>query len=340
MRSSLSLATGALLLALAPQASAQLVNLSFSPTDTLVEVGEQVEIQILVLASGLDNVSFSAVDALLDYDPSYLVLLGVDDTLAAETWFASSFLPDPDGINDNITNGDALYTALCTPGFPATAPPAGAIVTTLRFLALQETPGTLLSFNPSMGTYGVTEVYSYDTAGGTLTGDISNTATIRIAPEPAGFCYGEPVACPCNNGGGPGEGCLNSTGMGGLLSATGSVSVTADDLVLVATQVPANMYGVFVVGGGTNNIVFGDGLRCVSPGPTGLHRFNPPDLSSPAGILTRGPGIVAYSGIFPSGGQIQAGNTYYFQAWFRDPFSGPCGSGWNLTNGLEATFVP
>jgi hypothetical protein len=337
MTSRLFLSAAALLLA-AQHASAQTINLSFTPPAPIVQVGDAVEVQLLVIASGLTDIEFSGLDALLDYDPSYLTLLGVDNGLAAEPWLASSFLTDPDGINSSLSDGNALYTAICSPGSPATAPPAGAIVTTFRFLALQETPATTLSLLPSMGSYGVTEVYDYHTAGGTLTGDITTQAVIRIAPEPAGFCYGEPLACPCGNAGGLGEGCANSTGAGAHLTATGTTSVSDDDLVLVATQVPTGQFGVFVVGGGTNNIVFGDGLRCVSPGPTGLHRFNPPNGSSPTGVMSRGPGIVSYSQNFPSGGAIQAGNTYYFQAWFRDPFSGPCGSGFNLSNGLEVTF--
>jgi hypothetical protein len=337
MRALLFSSAAALLLS-APQASAQTINLSFTPPAPVVQVGDFVEVELLVLASGLTNVEFSGLDALLDYDPNYLALLGVDDTLAAEPWLASSFLTDPDGINSSLSDGNALYTALCAPGSPATAPPSGAIVTTFRFLALQETTATTLSLLPSLGVWGVTEVYAYYTAGGTLTGDITTQSVIRIAPEPAGFCFGEPLACPCGNAGGPGEGCGNSTGSGALLTASGSTSVSDDDLVLAATQVPTGQFGVFVVGGGTNNIVFGDGLRCVSPGPTGLHRFNPPNGSGPTGVLSRGPGIVSYSQNFPSGGAIQAGNTYYFQAWFRDPFSGPCGSGFNLSNGLEVTF--
>ena len=28
------------------------------------------------------------------------------------------------------------------------------------------------------------------------------------------------------------------------------------------------------------------------------------------------------------------------QLWYRDPTSGPCGTGFNLTNGLEVTWGP
>ena len=329
-----------LLVVFAPVASAQLADLSFSPALTVVQVGDPINIQLVVSADGLSAIDYAAIDALLDYDSTYMALVGVDDTLSSESWFVSSFLPDPDGINDNITDGNALYTALCQPQTPASASPAGSIVTTLQFVAILETPGTVLSFTPTLGTWGSTDVYDFHTAGGILTGDISDTATIRIVGRPVAYCFGEPLACPCSNPGGAGEGCRNSTGAGAIIDAIGSTSVASDDLVLLATQVPAFQFGVFIVGGGTNNLPFGDGLRCVAPGTSGLNRFNPPNPSGPTGTMTRGPGLVAYSSNFPIAGHIAAGNTYYFQAWFRDPFSGPCGFGWNLTNGLEVTFVP
>ncbi len=34
-----------------------------------------------------------------------------------------------------------------------------------------------------------------------------------------------------------------------------------------------------------------------------------------------------------------AGETWYFQGWYRDPM-GPCGTAFNLSNGLAVTFAP
>ncbi len=153
------------------------------------------------------------------------------------------------------------------------------------------------------------------------------------------YCFGEADDCPCGNAGSATEGCANSTGRGSRLRPSGSTSVAADDLVLTAANLPAKQFGLFLVGGSPLAIPFGDGRRCVAPGLSGLHRLNPPALSGPDGFLIHGPGIVAETASFPGLGAIQAGGTYYFQAWYRDP-TGPCGSGFNLSSAMGVTFTP
>ena len=45
------------------------------------------------------------------------------------------------------------------------------------------------------------------------------------------------------------------------------------------------------------------------------------------------------SGLASSGGW-SSGDVRSFQGWYRDPMGGPCGSEFNLTNGLTVTFMP
>ncbi len=84
---------------------------------------------------------------------------------------------------------------------------------------------------------------------------------------------------------------------------------------------------------------FGNGQLCVSGGGVGQFRFHVRNSGS-AGVIQEGPGVVGYTqthfGLF---GQISTGQTWNFQGWFRDPL-GPCGSTFNLSNGLAVTFVP
>ncbi len=97
--------------------------------------------------------------------------------------------------------------------------------------------------------------------------------------------------------------------------------------------------GIVFMGSSAQQLLVGDGQLCVGPGNTGMFRFAPQDSGS-EGVVTLGPGIAAYTyANFPAAGQIQAGQTWYFQTWYRDP-AGPCGTGFNLTNGLKVDFKP
>lgn len=156
------------------------------------------------------------------------------------------------------------------------------------------------------------------------------------------YCFGDGGAapCPCSNDGAPGcGGCSNSTGGGAYLVGTGSLSAASDDLVLICPGVPPHQFGIFYMGGSQATVPFGDGLRCVGPGGTGFFRF-PVQSSGSSGEIALGPGIVWLSHTFQNtAGAIDAGETWFFQAWFRDP-AGPCGSAFNLSNGIMIPFGP
>jgi len=148
------------------------------------------------------------------------------------------------------------------------------------------------------------------------------------------FCFGDATGtgCPCGNTGGAGEGCANSGGTGGLVSASGSAGVAADDLAFAASALlpsqPALLFaGQNAINGG-NGVPFGDGLRCAGQSVVRLG-IDTPGANGDAGW---GPGLGATGG-------WAAGETRYFQVWYRDP-GGPCGSGFNLTNGVGVTFTP
>jgi len=94
---------------------------------------------------------------------------------------------------------------------------------------------------------------------------------------------------------------------------------------------------MFYYGGAPNSLPFGNGIRCVSDGGQGIHRFKP-FLVDGLGLATM---YVDYS-TPPAGGSgegvIEAGYTWYFQGWYRDPAGG--GAQFNLTDGLEISFCP
>jgi len=97
-------------------------------------------------------------------------------------------------------------------------------------------------------------------------------------------------------------------------------------------QLPAGQPALLFAGeqapGGGQGLAFGDGLRCAGGGIVRLGVSN----ASPDGLATFGPDLGALGG-------WSAGDLRRFQAWYRDP-GGPCGSGFDLTNGLELTLEP
>lgn len=121
------------------------------------------------------------------------------------------------------------------------------------------------------------------------------------------FCFGE--GCPCGNDGVACHGCGSSTGSvgaGGTLFGDGTSSVAADDLLLVATGLPAHRFGLVFMGSSEPDHSFGDGRRCVGGQ---IFRF-PVRNTGYIGQIAEGPGIVAQSRArFASPGHIQAGQT-------------------------------
>ncbi|MEZ6014477.1 MAG: hypothetical protein R3F49_05145 [Planctomycetota bacterium] len=131
----------------------------------------------------------------------------------------------------------------------------------------------------------------------------------------------------------------NSTGSAAVMSASGSASVAANNLVLEGAGLPTNAFGFFL---------------------TSLTQSNVPNPGGSAGTLCLGGSIGRYVG----GGQIQnsgatgmislavdlgqhpspsgfvqvnAGETWNFQAWYRDSVGGVATS--NFTDGFEIVFV-
>ncbi|MCB9914144.1 MAG: hypothetical protein H6828_03215 [Planctomycetes bacterium] len=172
-------------------------------------------------------------------------------------------------------------------------------------------------------------------AGGLTAGDALTPTVDRFsAGGPSSFCFGDGsgAQCACGNAGAIGEGCANSSGRGARLDGAGCNAVSADSLRLDIGGLPAAQPVLLFAGQnatvGGAGAVFGDGLRCAGGA---VHRLGV-HAGNAAGTSSWGPGLIAAQG-------WGAGDTRRFQAWYRDP-AGPCGTGYNLSNGVEVTFVP
>ncbi len=131
-----------------------------------------------------------------------------------------------------------------------------------------------------------------------------------LAQEPGSpYCFG--VACPCGNDA-PDAGCINSSGLGGKLTVSGSNSITADDLVFVGTQLPKNSVTLVALGTNQAHKPFKDGFLCL--GGT-VWRLQQHQNSGQAGTAT-------YTGIagriISQGHPLVPGETLHFQLWNRD----------------------
>jgi YVTN family beta-propeller protein len=159
-----------------------------------------------------------------------------------------------------------------------------------------------------------------------------------IPGEPGtAYCFGDGSAapCPCANGVPAETGCANSNGAGAVLSGSG-IAHTANDTVeltgagLIPNQPSLLFQGLNAVAGG-DGVGFGDGLRCAG-GSVVRIRVLTPDAGG--AVSYPGPGDPSVS----VAGQVQAGDTRRYQLWYRDPASGPCGTGFNLSNGYEIAW--
>ncbi|MGE4613836.1 MAG: hypothetical protein AAEJ46_05825, partial [Planctomycetota bacterium] len=124
-------------------------------------------------------------------------------------------------------------------------------------------------------------------------------------------CIGEGVA-PCNNDGGPEQGCENSSGAGSSLTASGlnpAVTLHADNLPLPQT-IGLFFRGVNQVG----PLPFGDGIRCVG------------------GEIERLEVVITSTGEATHGPFFSPPGAFY-QFWYRDVL-GPCGYGFNLSSAI------
>ena len=131
--------------------------------------------------------------------------------------------------------------------------------------------------------------------------------------EPLNFCSATP----------------NSTGSAAGMYATGSASVSANDLRIVARDVPAGNAGAFVYGDTAIQTPFGSGFLCAG-GQSWLF-----DIQM-IGAEELAQKTIDNTNLPAGGAAITAGSTWYFQFLYRDV----AGATTNTSDGLEVVFQP
>ncbi len=160
------------------------------------------------------------------------------------------------------------------------------------------------------------------------------------------YCFGNASGgnfCPCGNDNDGsdslGAGCAHDDSVAGArLGGSGVASISGDSLILEGVRGPISNSSLFFQA--NNNLdgsanFLGDGLRCAGGGLIRL-KVKLTDASgnadsSPAVITTRSASF---------GHTISAGETLYYQWWFRDSDGSPCSTESNTSNGYEVTWIP
>jgi len=274
----------------------------------------------------------------------------------ANTTFAFDLGGDCNGTYDNVASTDSFgwsWTQLV----PTTGSNAGPLLTGdplalfnlscggvgggTTFPGASAGPGSgignldqfELTNNPAGGCFwfgGYSAANPYSSFYLQLEGDQGTTT----GPGPgSAYCFGDGGGgvCPCGNFGMPGQGCSNSTGnSGATLTGNGSASFSNDTLSFDIAGVPGAKPGLIIKGNNQVAIAAGDGLLCT----TGQSQRSQVQVTS-AGATT----YTDFLGS-PFGSVANMGAASNFQFWYRDPIGGPCGGGFNFTNGWTVTYQP
>jgi len=167
-----------------------------------------------------------------------------------------------------------------------------------------------------------------------------------VTPPGTPFCFGNTASgnpCPCgndNDGSDPlGAGCAHDdSAAGARLEAIGVASITGDTLLFEGYRGPISNSSMFFQANNNqdgNGLFLGDGIRCAGGG---LIRLKV-KLTDASGYADSSPMVVTTRSA-SLGHTITAGETLYYQWWFRDSNGSPCTNESNTSNGYLITWAP
>ncbi|MBK7875015.1 MAG: VCBS repeat-containing protein [Planctomycetes bacterium] len=151
------------------------------------------------------------------------------------------------------------------------------------------------------------------------------------------FCAGDGTSgpCPCSNSSAPGSGrgCLNSTGSGALLVASGCERVSGDSVRFDASGLPSSASTVFFQGSASSPAApLGDGLLCLG----GSFVRIATRTASAGSVSYPNPGAVTIS----VRGGAQPGQTLHYQAYYRNAAAFCTPATFNVSSGLSVSWTP
>lgn len=138
--------------------------------------------------------------------------------------------------------------------------------------------------------------------------------------DPCGDAIGYPVCASVPN----------STGLAGIVRASGSAHVSAANLTLTARHLPPNTLTLFFDATAEVRKTTGDGVLCVGGS---LLRMYPAGYSNGAGEVSK-----VFDFQAPYAANVVVGESLYFQGFLRDVAGGP--AGFNTTDALRVLIRP
>jgi hypothetical protein len=160
---------------------------------------------------------------------------------------------------------------------------------------------------------------------------------VEIGTTGTPFCFGDGTGtpCPCGNSGAAGNGCASSVNAaGGNLGVTGNPSLSSDSLALGGSGMTDTnclyFQGTAQQAGGLG-VAFGDGLRCA--GGTIVRLKTLLNVAGASQYPQAGDPPVSVRGL------VMAPGTRAYQVWYRNAAAFCTPDTFNLTNGVEVTWV-
>ncbi len=227
---------------------------------------------------------------------------GSSNDIEADVWFA--------------------YMAMATGG--ATISTCGLTSIDTKIAVYDACGGTLIACNDdacgseSEVSFNVNALTGYMIRVGNYPGTAQGSGSLSIVE---GSICSSGISNYCTSG-------TNSTGGAAIITATGTPSIAANDIVLNAFPCPPNQFGLFFYGPNQSNNPFGNGRLCVSGG---IYRLGVVQMDS-FGIASKSLDVTSPP---QASGQITSGSSWNFQFWFRDP---GLGAGFDLSDGVEVSF--
>lgn len=146
------------------------------------------------------------------------------------------------------------------------------------------------------------------------------------------YCFGDGSGanCPCAGFGAAGTGCLNTSGVGAVLSGSGLTSFSGDTFQLHIAGVPGAKPGLLVRGNNQVATPAGDGILCTVGG----------SMRSQVQVTVAGSTTFTHFNGSGFGSVANAGAPTNFQFWYRDPSITCSGLGFNFSNAWTTIWMP